>query len=151
MSRLLTEIAFMAALAFIISLIPNTVYGWIIVEIACIPILILSFRRGLTAGLVGGLIWGILSMITGHAYILTLSQAFLEYLIAPVFTWNCWTFPPKNSPSKTCTSSLGTFVAVLLKYFLPFYCRNHFSGANTLGKAGEPWLILLLSMESVQF
>ena len=31
--RLLTEIAFMAALAFIISLIPNTVYGWIIVEI----------------------------------------------------------------------------------------------------------------------
>jgi len=51
--RLLTEIAFMAALAFIISLIPNTVYGWIIVEIACIPILILSFRRGLTAGLVG--------------------------------------------------------------------------------------------------
>ncbi len=91
--RLLTEIAFMAALAFIISLIPNTVYGWIIVEIACIPILILSFRRGLTAGLVGGLIWGILSMITGHAYILTLSQA----------------FPPKNSPSKTCTSSFGNF------------------------------------------
>ena len=71
--RLLTEIAFMAALAFIISLIPNTVYGWIIVEIACIPILLLSLRRGLTAGLVGGLIWGILSMITGHAYILSLS------------------------------------------------------------------------------
>lgn len=82
--RLLTEIAFMAALAFIISLIPNTVYGWIIIEIATIPILLLSLRRGLTAGLVGGLIWGMLAIITGHAYILTLSQAFLEYILAPM-------------------------------------------------------------------
>ena len=118
--RLLTEIAFMAALAFIISLIPNTVYGWIIVEIACIPILILSFRRGLPAGLVGGLIWGILSMITGHAYILTLSQAFLEYLIAPVSLGIAGLFRQKTAPLKLVPVLLGTFVAVLLKYFFHF-------------------------------
>ena len=129
--RLLTEIAFMAALAFIISLIPNTVYGWIIVEIACIPILILSFRRGLTAGLVGGLIWGILSMITGHAYILTLSQAFLEYLIAPVSLGIAGLFRQKTAPLKLAPVLLGTFVA------LPFYCRNHLLEPIRLERLGS--------------
>lgn len=118
--RLLTEIAFMAATAFIISLIPNTVYGWIIVEIACIPILLLSLRRGVVAGLVGGLVWGILSIITGHAYILTLSQAFLEYIIAPVSLGLAGLFRQKTTTLKLMPVLWGIFVAVLAKYFFHF-------------------------------
>ncbi|MFC4653346.1 energy-coupled thiamine transporter ThiT [Lactococcus nasutitermitis] len=118
--RVLIEIAFMAALAFIISLIPNTVYGWIIVEIACIPILLLSFRRGISAGLTGGLIWGILSIITGHAYILTLSQAFLEYIIAPVLLGLAGIFHQKSQPLKSAPVFCGIFIAVLAKYFIHF-------------------------------
>ncbi|RZI49712.1 energy-coupled thiamine transporter ThiT [Lactococcus kimchii] len=118
--RLLTEIAFMAALAFVISLIPNTVYGWIIIEIACIPILLLSLRRGLAAGAFGGLIWGILALITGHAYILTLTQAGLEYLIAPVCLGLAGLFAQKTTKLKLFPVLSGIFIAVLVKYFFHF-------------------------------
>ncbi len=118
--RLLTEIAFMAALAFVISLIPNTVYGWIIVEIACIPILLLSLRRGVFAGAIGGLVWGILSIITGHAYILVLSQGFLEYIIAPVLLGLAGFFRQKTLNLKFIPIILGIFIAVLAKYFIHF-------------------------------
>ena len=118
--RLLTEIAFMAALAFIISLIPNTVYGWIIIEIACIPILILSLRRGFLAGVIGGLVWGILAMITGHAYILTLSQAGLEYLVAPLSLGLVGLFRPKAQSLQLFPLLSGVFIAVLAKYFFHF-------------------------------
>ncbi|AYG02009.1 energy-coupled thiamine transporter ThiT [Lactococcus allomyrinae] len=118
--RLLTEIAFMAALAFIISLIPNTVYGWIIIELACIPILLLSLRRGFVAGVIGGLIWGILAIITGHAYILTLSQASLEYILAPLSLGLAGLFRQKTLQLKFSPVLLGIFIAVLVKYFFHF-------------------------------
>ena len=59
-------------------------------------------------------------MITGHAYILTLSQAFLEYLIAPVSLGIAGLFRQKTAPLKLVPVLLGTFVAVLLKYFFHF-------------------------------
>lgn len=118
--RLLTEIALMAALAFIISLIPNTVYGWIIIEIACIPILILSLRRGLYAGFVGGLVWGILTIITGHAYILAPSQAFIEYILAPVSLGLAGFFRQRKLELRYFPVVIGVLIAVLVKYTLHF-------------------------------
>lgn len=118
--RLLTEIAFMAALAFIISLIPNTIYSWIVIEIACIPILLLSLRRGFIAGLSAGLLWGILNIITGHAYILTLSQGFLEYIIAPVLLGLAGLFHQKSRHLKVLPVISGVLLAILAKYFIHF-------------------------------
>lgn len=49
-----------------------------------VPIFLLSFRWGVGAGAMGGLIWGLLQVVTGQAAggWLTLTQGFLEYFVA---------------------------------------------------------------------
>lgn len=126
--RVLTEISFMAALAFVISIIPNTVYGWIIIEIATIPILILSLRRGWGAGLIGGLLWGLLAIVTGHAYILTPTQALLEYILAPTVLGIAGFFNLKSQVPKTMMIVWAVFLSILAKFFLHFIAGVIFWG-----------------------
>lgn len=47
-----------------------------------IPVVIYSFRRGFLPGLASGFIWGLLHILLGKAYILTVSQGLIEYLLA---------------------------------------------------------------------
>lgn len=117
--NLITDIALMGALAFTISLIPYTFF-FIAIEFYCIPILILALRRGLIAGIIGGLLWGILSIITGTAEILTLSQVLLEYILAPMSIGLAGIFCKKTKVLTPAKVLSGAFVGILVKFFLHF-------------------------------
>ena len=79
---LLVEIAIFAAVAFALDLlIPKL--GWSFrIGFDMVPIMILALRWGIPAGMAGGLIWGLLQIVSGDAYVLTVAQVILEYPIA---------------------------------------------------------------------
>lgn len=77
----LIEAAIMAVLAFLIALIPFD-FAWVEIELGMLPIILLSYRRGLKAGLFSGFLWGMIKLLSGDIWVLTLSQVLLEYLFA---------------------------------------------------------------------
>lgn len=83
-TRLITEIAFAAALGLLLNMIPHTFMAWITIELGVVPILLLAIRRGAAAGFVAGFVWGLLTIILGQASILAWNQALLEYIAAPI-------------------------------------------------------------------
>ena len=80
------DIALLATIAYILDLVtqPISLGPWISLSFKMVPIFLLSFRWGLKAGAMGGLIWGLLQVVTGQAAggWLTLTQGFLEYFVA---------------------------------------------------------------------
>lgn len=79
----LIEAAIIAALAYIIDVLPAIEpFPWVKISIAMIPVLLLSLRWGWKAGMASGFVWGLLQIVLGTAYVLTLLQAFIEYFIA---------------------------------------------------------------------
>lgn len=80
--RMLVEIALFAAIAFILDLLIPSIGHGIKINVKMLPIIFLALRWGLLPGMAGGLIWGILQIVTGEAYILSAPQAFIEYIIA---------------------------------------------------------------------
>ena len=84
--RPMIEVALFATIAYILDLVtqPMSLGPWISLSFKMVPIFLLSFRWGLKAGAMGGLIWGLLQVVTGQAASgwLTLTQGFLEYCVA---------------------------------------------------------------------
>ena len=84
--RPMIDIALLATIAYILDLVtqPISLGPWISLSFKMVPIFLLSFRWGLKAGAMGGLIWGLLQVATGQAAggWLTLTQGFLEYFVA---------------------------------------------------------------------
>ena len=84
--RPMIEVALFATIAYILDLVtqPMSLGPWISLSFKMVPIFLLSFRWGLKAGAMGGLIWGLLQVVTGQAAggWLTLTQGFLEYFVA---------------------------------------------------------------------
>lgn len=81
------ESAILAAFALIIDILPLSIKlptGGSI-SFAMIPIFIIAYRWGFKTAFLGGLIWGLLQIVVGDAYILTPVQAFIEYFIAFAF------------------------------------------------------------------
>ncbi|KAA2400092.1 energy-coupled thiamine transporter ThiT [Bacillus cereus] len=81
------ESAILAAFAMIIDILPLSIKlptGGSI-SFAMIPIFIIAYRWGFKSAFLGGLVWGLLQIVVGDAYILTPIQAFIEYFIAFAF------------------------------------------------------------------
>ncbi|HDR7794006.1 TPA: energy-coupled thiamine transporter ThiT [Bacillus luti] len=81
------ESAILAAFALIIDILPLSIKlptGGSI-SFAMIPIFIIAYRWGFKTAFLGGLIWGLLQIVVGDAYILTPVQAFIEYFVAFAF------------------------------------------------------------------
>jgi len=79
----LIETAIMAGLAYVLDILPSVnPTPNISISFAMVPIFLLAFRWGMTAGFAGGFLWGLLQVITGDAYILTPLQGFIEYFVA---------------------------------------------------------------------
>lgn len=78
-------IAMMSGLAFMLSLIQFVKYpqGGGITLFSMLPIMVLSLLYGRTAGITGGLIWGVLSLLNG-AYVIHPVQFFLDCLFGPM-------------------------------------------------------------------
>ncbi|MFD2446995.1 energy-coupled thiamine transporter ThiT [Bacillus sp. CGMCC 1.16607] len=79
----LIEASFFAAFAIVLDLLPSIKpTPNISISVAMIPIFILAFRWGIRVSLISGLLWGILQIVMGDAWIATPVQAFIEYFIA---------------------------------------------------------------------
>lgn len=79
----LIEASFFAAFAIVLDLLPSIKpMPSVSISIAMIPIFILAFRWGFKVSLLSGLLWGILQIAIGDAWIATPVQAFIEYFIA---------------------------------------------------------------------
>lgn len=81
----LLECAIFAAIALILSFIPTDIGSSFSISLGMIPIYILAIRRGFWAAGFTGLLWGLLHFLVGKAYILTPTQAIIEYVIAFAF------------------------------------------------------------------
>jgi thiamine transporter len=77
------EASFFAAFAIILDFLPSIKLSpSISISVAMIPIFILAFRRGFKVSFIAGLLWGILQIAMGDAWIATPLQAFIEYFVA---------------------------------------------------------------------
>jgi len=82
----LIEASFFAAFALILDLLPSIKPAAnISISFAMVPIFILAFRWGFRVSFISGLLWGILQIAFGDAWIATPVQAFIEYFIAFAF------------------------------------------------------------------
>jgi thiamine transporter len=80
------EGAVIAVLAFVLSLIPiQTANAAFDLSLGLIPLGVYALRRGLAPGLAAGFVWGLLLILLGKAYILSLPQVILEYPLAFAF------------------------------------------------------------------
>jgi thiamine transporter len=77
------EGAIIAGVCVALSFIPlNTANADFDLSLGLIPLGVYALRRGLAPGLAVGFIWGLLLVVLGKAYILTIPQVLIEYPFA---------------------------------------------------------------------
>ncbi|BCB02269.1 energy-coupled thiamine transporter ThiT [Bacillus sp. KH172YL63] len=125
----LLEASLMAAFAVILDLLPSIKLSpSISISIAMVPIFLLSYRRGMTAGILAGFVWGILQIALGDAWIATPVQMVIEYFIAFAFigfagllSGRIQSALGENRKSKAILwVILATFLGSLARYFWHF-------------------------------
>ncbi|WP_342526164.1 energy-coupled thiamine transporter ThiT [Chryseomicrobium sp. FSL W7-1435] len=85
---IMIEIALLAALGFILDRIGFGMPQGGSVTFVLVPIILIAFRRGVVAGLITGLLIGLLQLATGNVYFAPLSfeiviiQVFMDYFLA---------------------------------------------------------------------
>lgn len=80
------EGAIIAAAAVALSFIPlNTANADFDLSLGLIPLGVYALRRGLMPGMAVGLVWGLLLIVLGKAFILTIPQVLIEYPVAFAF------------------------------------------------------------------
>lgn len=121
------EAGIFASLAFVIALLPKGI-GPIKAELGMIPIVILSYRRGLKAGVLSGFLWGIIKVATGKFTMLSVLQVLIEYIFAygvAGLSGIGWKELRKQISADKWRSAFltigwSTFFAVFIKYFIHF-------------------------------
>ena len=79
----MVEGALIAVAALLLSFIPiQTPNAAFDLSLGLVPLAVFAMRRGPLAGLASGFLWGLLCIILGKAYILSIPQVILEYPIA---------------------------------------------------------------------
>lgn len=117
-TRLLTliEIAILSAMAFVLGKLEFSFHpqgGGI--SLVMVPLVILALRRGVAAGLIGGLLVGLMKLIGG--YILFPMQAILDYPLPFMLIGFAGMFVGKNKAKSFSFYTLGIILAGLLKGF----------------------------------
>lgn len=121
---ILTEIALMTALAVVIDIVFGLFqdqmfpYGGSI-NIAMVPIMLMSFRRGIKAGLTTGLLVGIIQIIYG-GHVREFYQFIFDYPVAFTVVGLAGVFSKGNKNLSTNTIVVGGTLAGLLRYFSHF-------------------------------
>lgn len=121
------EAGIFASLAFVIALLPKGI-GPIKAELGMIPIVILSYRRGLKTGVLSGFLWGIIKVATGKFTMLSVLQVLIEYIFAYAVAGLSgvgWKNLRKQISADKWRSAFLTigwsiFFAVSIKYFIHF-------------------------------
>lgn len=125
--RVVIEAAFFAVLAFVLAFVPLDI-GPFEIELGMIPIIILSYRRGLKAGILSGFIWGLIKLTSGNITMLSVLQVFIEYVFAFAVSGlagMAWKKVQEGITEKSWRNvfinvAWSTFVAVFVKYGIHF-------------------------------
>ncbi|MGT2843972.1 energy-coupled thiamine transporter ThiT [Streptococcus hongkongensis] len=144
--RYLVEAAIFAALAMSLSFIPDF-FSWFSPSYGAIPLILFSLRRGLKYGLLAGLIWGLLHFALGKVYYLSLSQVFIEYIIAFISMGLAGLFSnhlkmqinSNNKVSALTIASLATVLAAFVRYFWHFVAGVIFWGSYAPKGTSAVW------------
>lgn len=134
--RYLVEAAIFAALAMALSFIPDF-FSWFSPSYGAIPLVLFSLRRGLKYGILAGLIWGLLHFVLGKVYYLSLSQVFIEYILAFLSMGVAGFFSnqlknliiAKNKMGSLTMACIGATAAVALRYLWHFIAGVIFWGS----------------------
>ena len=139
------EASIFAAMALVLDLLPSIKpMPNISISFAMVPVFIVAFRWGVKTGFISGLLWGILQILTGDAWIVTPVQGFIEYFVA----FSCIGFAgflsamvqkaaaSGNRKKLVATILAGTFVGSLFRYFWHFIAGVIFF-ANYAREAGK--------------
>ncbi len=129
-----------AALALVLSLIPTSIGSSFSISLGSIPLTLYAFRRGTKAGLLSGLIWGLLHFPTGQVYFLSVVQVLIEYPLAFTFAGMAGVYSKKiqqaikegNQTKRTIGIIQGTFVGIVARYFWHFVAGVAFWGSYAL-------------------
>ncbi|PEY42585.1 energy-coupled thiamine transporter ThiT [Bacillus cereus] len=137
------ESAILAAFALIIDILPLSIKlptGGSI-SFAMIPIFIIAYRWGFKTAFLGGLIWGLLQIVVGDAYILTPVQAFIEYFVAFAFIGFAGLFYQPIQQTMANNQGKRTMVYIVVAAFIGSFARYfcHFiAGVIFFGKYAPP-------------
>ena len=126
----LAEVALFSAIAFVLDLLATLYSGFFpsggSISLAIIPIVILSFRRGPLAGVIGGLIVGLLDLTDGFYTVAdtwynSIFQIGLDYIFTYMLVGAIGLFKPLiKKININVLIPIATFVAGLLKYLSHF-------------------------------
>ncbi len=153
---LLVEIAIFAALGFVLDFVAFKMPQGGSVSLVMIPIILMAFRRGALAGIITGLLIGLLQIVSGLIYVTPLSfgfvvmQVILDYLIAfgvvglaGLFRSQYEVYSNKHSRGKMILIIImAVFVGSLLRYVthvitgILFFGMYAEEGANLLLYSG---------------
>ncbi|WP_038599471.1 energy-coupled thiamine transporter ThiT [Lactococcus lactis] len=149
-TRILVEIAIFSVLCVILDTFSFRAWGQGgSISLQMLPILIISFRRGLKVGLITGLVFGILQLILG-AYIINPFQAFLDYPLAfalvgfgGIFSKNIYkSYIRGKKISLILFIVLGSFLGSLLRLIVHIISAMIYFGAG----AGPHQTVLIYSI-----
>lgn len=147
--RYITQAALMASLAMVLSLIPD-IAGWFTPSWGALVLIAFSLKAGSRYGLLAGFLWGLLHLLLGKAYILNLSQTFIEYLLAftsmglaGIFNQQVKTaLKIKQTKKALLWTYLSSALAILVRYFWHFLAGGLF-WADYAPEGTSPYLYSL--------
>lgn len=155
----LIEIAIFASLAMLLDFLPSLKFGpSISISFAMVPIFIIAFRWGFLASIASGFLWGVLQIILGDAWILTPTQAFIEYFVAFACIGFAGLFinPIKqnlrsnNSGKALVWIGIAVFVGGFARYFWHFIAGVIFF-KNYAYEAGKTPIMYSLIMNGITY
>ena len=141
--KVLAEVAIFAAIAFALDYIQGAFSSGIFINggsigIAMLPILIISFRRGLIPGLICGFVVSVVQLIGGSIYILNGLQFILDYLVSYTVVGFAGLFAGLYKKADKLSTQIlwivvGSFVGGALKFL------SHFAAGYFWLYEGEFW------------
>lgn len=143
---LLVEIAIFGALAFVLDFVAFKMPQGGSVSLAMIPLIVMAFRRGVVAGILTGLLFGLLQILAGPSvtplsFGFLVIQVILDYLAAFAVvglagmlkgTFQRGLHEKKNGTLVTAVV-IGTFIGLLLRYVIHVITGVLFFGMYTDG------------------
>lgn len=150
-TRIMVEGTIVAALSFMLSLIPTNIGSSFTISLGMIPLTIFALRRGLRPALLSAFIWGILHFPAGDVYYLSIPQVLIEYPIAFTFAGFAGLYAPKvqqalldNQPREaTKNIVLGSLLGTSARFFWHFIAGVIFWGSYALWGM-NPWIFSLV-------
>lgn len=150
-TRIMIEGTIVAALAFMLSLIPTTIGSSFTVSLGMIPMTLFALRRGVKPALLSAFIWGILHFPAGDVYFLSVIQVLIEYPIAFTFAGFAGIYAKKvqqslvNEDLRGARKNIiyGTIMGTGARFFWHFIAGVVFWGSYALWGL-NPWIFSLI-------